>query len=96
MNCLFEAADALAAQPESARTVAEAAYGSCGNEEVALEKSTRAFSPPLEFEKLKTDVLTPKLLARVMAIRAAIAKLKDERGKERTTEPSPAIEYNRM
>jgi hypothetical protein len=86
----MEAADALSDQPEPARTVAEAAYGSCGNYEVAYGQ---AHGLDLEgVDRIKAEALTPKVLARVMADRAVRAKLQ----KETPSRTSPAIDYNRM
>jgi uncharacterized protein/peptidoglycan hydrolase-like protein with peptidoglycan-binding domain len=94
MDCLFEAADALADQPESARTIAEAAYGSCGKLEVAFKEVSMDAITSAGVDRIKTDALTPKLLARIMATRAAVSKLNKERGTSRGARPSPAIEYN--
>lgn len=87
-RCLMEAADALASQPDLARTVTDAAFGSCDTEETAVR---HLYSNSDQFSKMSAETMTPKVLARVMAIRAARAKLRKE-----NPETKPAIDYNRM
>src|SRR6266404_4553164 len=86
----MDPSDALADQPEPAGTVAEAAIGSCGKYEVAFEEaSRRSGGLPYEgFERIKKDTVVPKVLARVMGIRAARAKLRME-----SPGTKPAIDY---
>jgi hypothetical protein len=95
LRCLDQAVDALAGQPESARTVVDAALGSCGNEESAFDDLARKASDNASEGKKSLQIDTEKrLLARVMAIRAARAKLKEEAPEKGG--PRPAIDYNRM
>lgn len=91
MACLMEAADTLSDQPEPARTVVEAAYGSCGKYEVGFGKASVGAINDAGIQEIKAQAITPKVLARVMAIRAAKERIKNEK-----SAPSPAIDYNRM
>jgi uncharacterized protein YecT (DUF1311 family) len=90
-ECLYQAADALAGQPEFARTVVEAAFGSCSEQENAF-KATVPQSAWGLIDQAKTNTVGPRVLARVMAVRAAREKLR----KPDQTSPAPAIDYNRM
>lgn len=89
-ECLYQAADALGGQPEPARTVVDAAFGSCTQFELIYQKTV----PDLEwdfFEKAKTTIMAPKVLARVMALREARDRLRKE-----APPHSPTTDYNRM
>jgi hypothetical protein len=87
--CLVDAVDALVDQPEPARTVTDAAEGSCADYEVAFSDAGSDGLTRGEVERLKTEMIIPKMLAQVMVARAARAKLREK-------SPSPAIDYNRM
>jgi hypothetical protein len=84
MACLGDAASALAGQPDAAITVAEAAYGSCGAEEMEFKKVGEMSAN--DMKKLKEEVMTPKILARIMTLRAAASKLeREEEAKGKST-----------
>lgn len=72
-DCTERAADRFADQPETARTVAEAAMGACTAEETKLI-AANGIRDPASLQ----DAAMPRLLARVMAIRAARAKFQRE------------------
>lgn len=92
-GCLYEAVDTLAAQAEPAQTVADAAFGSCtGAEETFRESGSLDFQ---RVEKLKAETIRGQVVARVMAVRAAISKLQEKPAP--SDKPAhPAIDYNRM
>jgi enamine deaminase RidA (YjgF/YER057c/UK114 family) len=85
-DCTEAAVDTFADQPEPARTVAEAAMATCVGEEGKYLIATHINDP-----SALREATMPDLLARVMAIRAARAKLPQEGPKTK-----PAIDYNRM
>jgi uncharacterized protein YecT (DUF1311 family) len=89
-KCLDDAAIALADQPEPARTVADAALGSCGDYESAFSAGMLKTGGLTwaGFENIKT-IATQRVISRVMLIRAALAKMRKDA-------PSPAMDYNRM
>jgi uncharacterized protein YecT (DUF1311 family) len=89
MDCTVRAVYTLADQPEPAQTVADAVFGSCIAEQFAYQKSAGLSDRQLEADK--AAILTPKVLAHVMAVRAARAKLRQESPKA-----GSAIDYNRM
>jgi hypothetical protein len=73
--CTETAVDRFADQPESARTVAEAAMATCTTEKIKYMRATGmnpAYSGAVE------QATMPGLLARVMAVRAARSKLQNE------------------
>jgi uncharacterized protein YecT (DUF1311 family) len=90
-QCLYEAADALASQPEFARTVVDASFGSCTKQEIAYKDTISDLGWNF-VEHIKTNIVGPKVLARVMIIRAAREKLR----KPEQPSPAPAIDYNKM
>jgi uncharacterized protein YecT (DUF1311 family) len=87
-GCTEAAVDKFADQPEPARTVAEAAMATCRAEEY---KYMRAAGINVTDPAAVEQAWMPDLLARVMAIRAARAKLR-----KGNPETKPAIDYNRM
>jgi uncharacterized protein YecT (DUF1311 family) len=89
IKCTLAAANALAAQPEPAETVANAVFGSCLSEQVAYQRSAGLTDRQLEANK--TAFLSPRILAQVMALRAARTKLQEGGPKTK-----PAIDYDRM
>ena len=98
MRCAEEAVDKFADQPEPARTVAEAAMATCTPEETKylLESGkdstqTGAGEFALSHPEALEQATMPQLLARVMAVRAARAKLRKD-----SPERKPAIDYDRM
>jgi len=91
--CLYDATDALAGQPEPAQTVADAAFGSCTKAEARFREAANLDFDALE--KLKADTTRKQVVARVMAMRAAAAKLREN--PPSSDKPArPAIEYNKM
>jgi hypothetical protein len=93
-GCLYEAVDTLAAQPEPAQTVADAAFGSCTRvEETFRESGSFDFQ---YVEKLKAETMRGQVVARVMAIRAAVSKLREKPAPSDKSGATPAIDYNRM
>lgn len=89
--CLYDAADALAAQPEPAQTVAQAAFGSCAKQENAFADA----HPELDWNGLrfaKEQVMMPRLLARVMALREAASRLLRE--KKALDSTAPAMHFD--
>jgi hypothetical protein len=92
-GCLNEAVDTLASQPEPAQTVADAAFGSCTQAEARFQESGGFDFQTVE--KLKAETMRGQVVARVMAIRAAVSKLRDK--PDPSEKPGrPAIDYNRM
>lgn len=92
-ECLNNAVDTLAGQPEPARTVAEAAFGSCTDREAAFKDALRTDWDSIA--KLKAETVRSQMVARVMAIRAAVSKLREK--PDPGEKPArPAIDYNRM
>ena len=88
-DCLYEAADALSGQPEPARTVVDAAFGSCTQFERIYQRTAGL---DWDFiDKAKSTIIAPKVLARVMVLREARTRLRKE-----TAPPHPAVDYNRM
>jgi hypothetical protein len=85
-DCIEHAADTFADQPESARTVAEAALGAC-----TVEEAKYVVAAGIRYVDSLREAAMPDLMARVMAIRAARAKPRQE-----SPGISPAINYNRM
>jgi uncharacterized protein YecT (DUF1311 family) len=85
-DCIEHAADTFADQPESARTVAEAALGAC-----TAEEAKYMVTAGIRYVDSLREAAMPDLMARVMAIRAARAKLRQE-----SPGISPANNYNRM
>jgi uncharacterized protein YecT (DUF1311 family) len=81
-DCTEAAADKFADQPESAHTVAEAAMATC-----TAEKYKYMRAAGLAYPDSVEEATMPQLLARVMAVRAARAKLRQQ---------SPGIDYGRM
>jgi uncharacterized protein YecT (DUF1311 family) len=90
-HCLSDAVDVLSQQPEPARTVADAAMGSCAKYELDYKEAETPEMSWERFHEIIAETMVPKVLARVMAIRAARAKLPQEGPKTK-----PAIDYNRM
>lgn len=76
-DCTLSAVDALADQPEPAQAVVNAALGSCVTEELAYQKSTHISHS--QMDEIKATDLFPVVLASVMAVRAARAKLRLKR-----------------
>lgn len=93
-GCLNDAVDTLASQPEPAQTIADAAFGSCTSAEERFRESG-GFDFPF-IERMKAETVRGQVVARVMAIRAAISKLREKREPSDKPGPSPAIDYNRM
>jgi uncharacterized protein YecT (DUF1311 family) len=89
VECTLAAVDTLADQPEPAQTVADAVFGSCLTEQFAYQKSAGVSDRQLEADK--AAIMFPRVLAQVMAVRAARAKLREESPKAR-----PAIDYDHM
>ena len=87
-ECTEIAVDKFADQPESAHTVAEAAMATCTSEKY---KYMRAAGINLANPGAVEQATMPQLLARVMAVRAARAKVRQQ-----GPGISPAIDYNRM
>ena len=71
-NCTSHAIDLFADQPEPARTVAEAAMASC-----VLEKAKYMIAIGVSYPTAVEEAAMPRLLARVMAIRAARVKARE-------------------
>jgi uncharacterized protein YecT (DUF1311 family) len=89
-TCLYDAADTLSEQPEPASVVVEAAFGACTKYKIAYRESV----PSLTWDQTETIIksaISPKVLARVMTVRAARAKLREQ--KERT---QPPTDYSKM
>jgi hypothetical protein len=84
-ECTGAAVDKLADQPESADTVAEAAMATCTAEKYKYMRAAGITYPDAVEEATK-----PQLLARVMATRAARAKLRQQSPGIRS-----AIDYHR-
>ncbi len=97
-DCTETAVDHFADQQEPARSIAEAAIALCGAEEIRYAQET--IKDPI-FQQIGTTLFDmmrsyesgeiPRLMARVMAVRAAHAKLRKE-----SPETKPAIDYGRM
>jgi hypothetical protein len=85
-GCTEAAVDHFADQPEPARTVAEAAMAAC-----VAEEGKYMIATGIRYPASIEEATMPKLLARVMAIRAARAKLRQE-----NPQAKPAIDYGRM
>jgi uncharacterized protein YecT (DUF1311 family) len=85
-DCTAAAIDEFADQPEQARTVAEAAMATCG-----VEKFKYMRAVGIQFPAAVEEASMPDLIARVMMVRAARAKLRQQR-----PGASPAIDYGRM
>jgi hypothetical protein len=75
-KCAAEAAFALADQPKPARAVVDAAFGSCGEYEMAFRRVVQPFQPEV-VDKFKSETMVPDLLVRVMVFRAALQKLRN-------------------
>jgi hypothetical protein len=74
-SCLFDAASGVADQPEPAQSVADAAFGLCSDYEARyIEIIGNEMRPTIL--RAKREVMYPRVIGRVMAIRAARAKLK--------------------
>jgi hypothetical protein len=73
--CLFDAVDGVADQQESARSIADAAFGLCMDYEAKYLGVVGLDMRPT-VAQAKTEVMYPKIIGRVMAIRAARAKLR--------------------
>jgi uncharacterized protein YecT (DUF1311 family) len=84
--CTESAVNTFVDQPEPARTVAEAAMATC-----VWEKANYMLAAGIHDPASVEDAWIPHLIARVMAIRAARAKLQQE-----VPKASPAINRNRM
>jgi uncharacterized protein YecT (DUF1311 family) len=89
IECTDTAVDVLADQLEPAETLVAAVFGSCLTEQLAFQKSTGLSDGKLEAER--TAVMGPPTLARVIAVRAARAKLRKE-----SPQTKPAIDHGRM
>jgi len=85
-DCTEHAVDLFADQSEPARTVAEAAMASC-----VLEKGKYMIAIGVANPQALEEATMPGLLARVMTIRAAREKLREQH-----PETKPAIDYGRM
>jgi uncharacterized protein YecT (DUF1311 family) len=85
-ECTEAAVDKFADQPESAHTVAEAAMATC-----TAEKYKYMLATGIAIPDAVEQATMPHLLARVMAVRAARAKLRQQ-----SPGISPAIDYDRM
>jgi uncharacterized protein YecT (DUF1311 family) len=97
-TCTETAVDKFADQPEPAETVATAAVASCLSEKILLAQESikdpimqRVGATLGDMEQSIENSSRPSLLARVMAIRAARAKLRKD-----NPVAKPAIDYNRM
>jgi len=88
-DCTLTAVAALAGQPDSAASVATAAFGSYLTEQLAYQRSA-ALSDG-QIDQLKRETAMARVLAQVMAVRAAREKLRQE-----SPETRPAINYGRM
>jgi hypothetical protein len=76
VGCLYDAADALYAQPEPANVIARAVFSACSAEELAWvrdERATRGTTYTV-LADFKSDTVTGMVLERVMVARAAKAK----------------------
>jgi hypothetical protein len=96
-RCLSEAADDFSVQSELAQTVVDAAFGTCLELEAVVRKvmGEENCAPGLGFVgAIEEQILKPRLLARVMAARAARAR--SQKAPPRQDAPRPAIDYNRM
>jgi truncated hemoglobin YjbI len=89
LDCTRTAIDALADQPEPAQTVAKAVVASCMIEQLAYQNSAGLSDRQMEADE--AAIVASGVLARVMAVRAARAKLRKE-----DPETKPAIDYGRM
>jgi len=88
-DCTEAAVDKFADQPESAHTVVEAAMATCTAEKYKYMRAKGIIN--LAGPSALEQEMMPQLLARVMAIRAARAKLRQQ-----SPGISPAIDYGRM
>lgn len=89
VKCTVSAVDALFDQPEPAQAIVNAVFGSCLTEQLTYQKS--AGLSDRQIEEDKAVILGPRVLAQVMAVRAARAKLQKE-----GPDTKPAIDYRRM
>jgi uncharacterized protein YecT (DUF1311 family) len=97
-TCTETAVDKFSDQPEPAETVVTAAVASCLSEKILLAQESikdpimrRVGAALADMEQSIENSSRPSLLARVMAVRAARAKLRKE-----NPEAKPAIDYGRM
>jgi uncharacterized protein YecT (DUF1311 family) len=97
-DCTDAAVDHFADQAELARTIAEAAIATCEVAEIRCAEEAvkdaimqQAGATLIGMQHSIETATTPRLLARVMAIRAARAKLRQE-----NPQTTPAIDYNHM
>jgi uncharacterized protein YecT (DUF1311 family) len=88
--CLYDAADTLSQQPEPASVVVEAALGSCVKYKIAYRESVPGLTWDHAEEVTKT-IVSPRILARVMTVRAARAKLREEKRRH-----EPQADFSRM
>jgi hypothetical protein len=90
--CLSAVADRFAPQAEPARTVVDAVFATCMQFERAIRQSMGEENCPAGrgfINALRDKILEPKVLARVMAARAA-------RKQSLKAVRPPAIDYNEM
>jgi uncharacterized protein YecT (DUF1311 family) len=87
-TCLYDAADTLSQQPEPASVVVEAAFGSCVKYKLAYRESISGMTWD-QAEQIAKTIVSPKVLARVMTVRAARAKLREEK-------QQPKADFSRM
>jgi uncharacterized protein YecT (DUF1311 family) len=72
-TCLYDAADTLSQQPEPASVVVEAAFGSCVKYSIAYQESVPGMTWR-QAEEIAKTIVSPKVLARVMTVRARTSK----------------------
>jgi hypothetical protein len=98
-KCLESAVDALFDQPEVAQTVVVASYASCADVERAYHHIAvgglygGGWCADFWAHTVKRD-FTPKLIARVMMDRAALAR--SRKATPQKNAPRPAIDYQGM
>jgi uncharacterized protein YecT (DUF1311 family) len=89
-TCLYDAADTLSQQPEPASVVVEVAFGSCIKYKIAYRESISGMTWN-QVEEIAKTIVSPKVLARVMTVRAARAKLREEKQRR-----EPQADFSRM
>lgn len=88
--CLYDAADTLSQQPEPASVVVDAAFGSCVKYKIAYRESIPGITWD-QVESIAKTIVSPKVLARVMTVRAARAKLREEKQRR-----EPPADFSKM
>jgi hypothetical protein len=98
-KCLNHAVDTFFDQPEAAQTIVTASYATCRNVErtfrnIATAGLYRGGWCAESWVEVAKHRVTPTLIARVMADRAALARSQKVTPKKNS--PRPAIDYNKM